>query len=283
MGARVDPRLEAFVAKTLAREPANRYQSAVEALGAWRELRPANAIPLVGPMTAIARGDSQQVPPPTATARSGPPNAAPSGPPSPGGMAVAQPAVGQTPASPKPRANLAKTAPMHALSPVAPRAPVASDPTVGFPARPKPTTPPAPALPSLGADDDDSDRGVGPGGTQLVPIPGARGGAAAARPPLSGPTVRDAAAVRVGAGPLPANEPLPRLYMEERSAQDAQTLLYRSSSEGSGQPPGPNVGRPEGALQRTASPSSMPLVFTLIGVLVAMGALVAAYLRFAQG
>ncbi len=36
----VDPRLEAFIAKGLARNPADRFQSAVEALAAWRELRP---------------------------------------------------------------------------------------------------------------------------------------------------------------------------------------------------------------------------------------------------
>lgn len=36
----VDPRLEAFIAKGLARNPADRFQTAVEALAAWRELRP---------------------------------------------------------------------------------------------------------------------------------------------------------------------------------------------------------------------------------------------------
>src|SRR6185503_2282793 len=41
MGGPVDPRLEAFVAQGLARDPSKRFQTAVEALAAWRELRPA--------------------------------------------------------------------------------------------------------------------------------------------------------------------------------------------------------------------------------------------------
>jgi serine/threonine-protein kinase len=41
MAGPVDPRLEAFLAKGLAREPADRFQSALEGLTAWRELRPA--------------------------------------------------------------------------------------------------------------------------------------------------------------------------------------------------------------------------------------------------
>ncbi len=43
MGMTVDPRLEAFLAKGLARDPTQRFQSALEALNAWRDLRPAGA------------------------------------------------------------------------------------------------------------------------------------------------------------------------------------------------------------------------------------------------
>jgi serine/threonine-protein kinase len=39
LGQPVDPRLEAFVAKGLARDPAQRFQTALEALAAWRELK----------------------------------------------------------------------------------------------------------------------------------------------------------------------------------------------------------------------------------------------------
>ncbi|MGK4001322.1 protein kinase [Sorangium sp. So ce1036] len=39
----VDPRLEAFLAKGLARDPGDRFQSALEGLEAWRALRPASA------------------------------------------------------------------------------------------------------------------------------------------------------------------------------------------------------------------------------------------------
>jgi len=41
MGSSIDPRLESFLSKTLARDPTARYQSAVEALTGWKELRPA--------------------------------------------------------------------------------------------------------------------------------------------------------------------------------------------------------------------------------------------------
>jgi serine/threonine-protein kinase len=39
-----DPRLEAFLAKGLARDPAQRFQTAIEGLTAWRELRPGSPI-----------------------------------------------------------------------------------------------------------------------------------------------------------------------------------------------------------------------------------------------
>jgi serine/threonine-protein kinase len=41
LSAPVDPRLEAFVARGLQRDPDKRFQSAMDALAAWRELRPA--------------------------------------------------------------------------------------------------------------------------------------------------------------------------------------------------------------------------------------------------
>ena len=41
----VDPRLEAFVAQGLSRDPAKRQQTANEAMAAWRELRPRTATP----------------------------------------------------------------------------------------------------------------------------------------------------------------------------------------------------------------------------------------------
>lgn len=41
MAGPIDPRLDAFVARGLSRDPALRFQSALEALAAWRELRPA--------------------------------------------------------------------------------------------------------------------------------------------------------------------------------------------------------------------------------------------------
>jgi hypothetical protein len=47
LGKPVEPSLEAFVAKGLARSPEDRFQTAVEALKAWRELRPAGAPSIV--------------------------------------------------------------------------------------------------------------------------------------------------------------------------------------------------------------------------------------------
>lgn len=56
MDGPVDPRLEAFLAKGLAREPVDRFQSALEALTAWRELRPAkgSSRPTISPRSSKA-------------------------------------------------------------------------------------------------------------------------------------------------------------------------------------------------------------------------------------
>lgn len=57
----VDPRLEAFLAKGLAREPADRFQSAQEALEAWRELRRVtSAAPQAQPRSSGSSGTYQQ-------------------------------------------------------------------------------------------------------------------------------------------------------------------------------------------------------------------------------
>jgi len=47
LGAPVDPRLEAFIARGLAREPDTRFQTAHEALAVWRTLRPSGATSVV--------------------------------------------------------------------------------------------------------------------------------------------------------------------------------------------------------------------------------------------
>ncbi|XYH96722.1 serine/threonine protein kinase [Sorangium sp. So ce1128] len=56
MDGPVDPRLEAFLAKGLAREPADRFHSALEGLTAWRELRPARSSsqPVAGSRASLA-------------------------------------------------------------------------------------------------------------------------------------------------------------------------------------------------------------------------------------
>ncbi|MRG94490.1 serine/threonine protein kinase [Polyangium spumosum] len=49
MDGPIDPRLEAFVAKGLARDPEQRFQTAQEALAAWRELSPRSSGPYMQP------------------------------------------------------------------------------------------------------------------------------------------------------------------------------------------------------------------------------------------
>ncbi len=65
MGGPVDARLEAFVARGLARDPAQRFSTAVEALAAWRDLRPAPASSQPAPPQSAVRTRSQ--PPPNAS------------------------------------------------------------------------------------------------------------------------------------------------------------------------------------------------------------------------
>jgi eukaryotic-like serine/threonine-protein kinase len=54
MGAPQDARLEAFIAKGLARNPDARFQTALEALAAWRELKPKDAMPRGGQQAELA-------------------------------------------------------------------------------------------------------------------------------------------------------------------------------------------------------------------------------------
>lgn len=69
----VDPRLEAFVRRGLARDPANRFQSAIEALAAWRELRPNVGTPYSSaPQTPQGLSSTPIPPAAQAAPRSGP-------------------------------------------------------------------------------------------------------------------------------------------------------------------------------------------------------------------
>src|SRR6185312_9396438 len=66
MGGPVDPRLEAFVARGLAREASQRFSTAVEALTTWRELRP-TAAPVSGQPTSSQPAARTRSQPPPAT------------------------------------------------------------------------------------------------------------------------------------------------------------------------------------------------------------------------
>jgi eukaryotic-like serine/threonine-protein kinase len=62
MGNAIDPRLEAFLAHTLARDPMQRFQNATEALAVWRELRPASIQPVSSSGARSAGGASSRPP-----------------------------------------------------------------------------------------------------------------------------------------------------------------------------------------------------------------------------
>ena len=66
MEGAIDPRLEAFVARGLARDPEQRFQTAQEALAAWRELSPRSSGPYMQPSAALGTAHTQPAPP-TAT------------------------------------------------------------------------------------------------------------------------------------------------------------------------------------------------------------------------
>ena len=73
----IDPRLEAFVARGLAREPAQRFQTALEALAAWRELRPQgppSLRPVSGPGSGPGGGPGSGQPPSSGATRQGAPS-----------------------------------------------------------------------------------------------------------------------------------------------------------------------------------------------------------------
>jgi eukaryotic-like serine/threonine-protein kinase len=93
----VDPRLEAFLARCLARNPADRFQSAMEALASWRELRPASLGPPASSPPSVMQGPTPvPPPPPSSVPRSSPPSSQqppppPAMPPRPTGFGSTQP------------------------------------------------------------------------------------------------------------------------------------------------------------------------------------------------
>jgi serine/threonine-protein kinase len=75
MGRAVDPRLEGFLSRCLARNPGDRFQTAIDALNAWRELRPASLPPYAG--SPSAPPPTPMPPMATPVPPSGPPRSAP--------------------------------------------------------------------------------------------------------------------------------------------------------------------------------------------------------------
>jgi serine/threonine protein kinase len=72
MGAPVDPRLEAFLSQGLARDPGQRFQTALEALAAWRELRPMQRTQTIDPSSSPRPISSGRGPHDAAQARTQP-------------------------------------------------------------------------------------------------------------------------------------------------------------------------------------------------------------------
>ena len=174
MSGATDPRLEAFVARGLARDANLRFQSALEALAAWRELRPsssAGAQPAPGPAAApvspasFSSGPAAASHPPLSPAvpqRLVPPQIleAPQAPPAGAGRPARVPVVADM------------TTEESAATIAMPRAQIPSKPGPGgqMP-RLEPRVDSAAA--SIGAASQVNvvgTRGVGPGGTQLVMV-----------------------------------------------------------------------------------------------------------------
>ncbi|MGK3969391.1 serine/threonine protein kinase [Sorangium sp. So ce118] len=154
MDGPVDPRLEAFLAKGLAREPADRFQSALEGLTAWRELRPARSSsqPVAGSRASLA-GNNASGPalvtplPPPQTVK----------PPSSGGLRMLQPPVASV---------LIRTA-------TDPGAQELVDTVVGPPSEPDLAAHAVGSSPFLAAEDQRPSHGAGghPAGGQLAAPP----------------------------------------------------------------------------------------------------------------
>ncbi|XXY54424.1 protein kinase [Sorangium sp. So ce269] len=154
MDGPVDPRLEAFLAKGLAREPADRFQSALEGLTAWRELRPARSSsqPVAGSRASLAgnhaSGPALVTPlPPPQTVK----------PPSSGGLRMLQPPVASV---------LIRTA-------TDPGAQELVDTVVGPPSEPDLAAHAVGSSPFLAAEDQRPSHGAGghPAGGQLAAPP----------------------------------------------------------------------------------------------------------------
>jgi serine/threonine protein kinase len=179
MSGPIDPRLESFVAKGLAREPGARFQTAVEALAVWRELKP-------GPSSgAPASKPSSSTPSPGTFAGH-------AGASTPSGSGAAEIARAATRAGSNPRL-VATPIPTPKIVEAASRLPSVADMTTeesiatiampraqigGNPAQsgnlPRLDPRLDSAAASIGGGQAGGSRGVGPGGTQLVMVP--RGG-----------------------------------------------------------------------------------------------------------
>jgi serine/threonine protein kinase len=161
MGGPVDPRLEQFIAQGLEREPSNRFQTALDALSAWRELRPPSRPGASEPASSR---------PPSSLAAS-PPRTAPSQRPPLPATRGAGPMHPSTHHGPGPAAPAGGSSDLAAPPPSLPIADITTD-SVATLAMPLPHLHDAGAPESAGAGEgneaEGSHRPMGGGGTQPV-------------------------------------------------------------------------------------------------------------------
>jgi Protein kinase domain len=260
--APVDPRLEAFVARGLSRDPSHRFQTALEALTVWRDLRPSGPVsaqPNSAPPGSGAAARPRSQPPPNNPA--GPaspalPRSAPliveSGRPLPRVHAdLIEMTTDETAATlAMPMPHLKKGAPASATPPLAPRLGPAAASIGGAGVSPHPGAPAAPdprvAHPHAYAPAEIQAPStlIGPGGTQPVVIGRARDHLGERKP-----------------------EPAEDLRSGNLPAHPAGSYLppaVRASLARSAEPAGPTAGAPNAASSRppaAATPSGLPRVY----------------------
>jgi serine/threonine-protein kinase len=310
MGAPVEPRLEAFVTQGLSRDPAKRFQTAVDALAAWRDLRPAGV-----PSQQPGRTPSQRPPPqpaaptpPQGLHRVAHPQTTPGPGPVAGSSNAGLPRLGSAPAIREGTGSLPRVAEITTEETAATLA--MPMPHLGHKSHKAPQAPPLePRLDSAAAIAQRPQ--LGPGGTQPVALGRGSGVDPAERaafdeaksgnlpahpagyyipPAVQASLARGQAAPPQAAPPqaaaaLQSPQQVPRMY-DDASSQpsngEGATQVYRPGA--AAKPPDPLAPTLADPRQLAAPPPpkrSIPLVVLLLGFLVIGFVVVALVMRYA--